>query len=275
MDRLTLFWRLHLALLGLFTLEVAWLLSLALRARVPGLPPEASRWRKLQVLVGRTLRFLFSRRLFPFLARLVDQGVLHRQLIGISRFRWTVHLLVFGSFFILGLLSTVTGIAVEILPALFPPEHILNANALSSALRDVDHPVVALANEVLGLLLLLGLALAAWRRYVRRDPNLRTVASDGVLLTLLALIALGGYPVEAFRLLAEGNASAGGWGFVGAGLARLLAHVPADWETWHSGAFWFHFATVNLLLFYTPFSRFFHALASPLVAALNAMEEAP
>jgi heterodisulfide reductase subunit E len=275
MDRLTLFWRLHLALLGLFTLEVAWLLSLALRARVPGLPPEASRWRKLQVLVGRTLRFLFSRRLFPFLARLVDQGVLHRQLIGISRFRWAVHLLVFGSFFVLGLLSTVTGIAVEILPTLFPPEHILNANALSSALRDVDHPVVALANEVLGLLLLLGLALAAWRRYVRRDPNLRTVASDGVLLTLLALIALGGYPVEAFRLLAEGNALAGGWGFVGAGLARLLAQVPADWGAWHSGAFWFHFATVNLLLFYMPFSRFFHALASPLIAALNAREEAP
>lgn len=275
MDRLTLFWRLHLALLGLFAVEMGWLLSLALRARVPGLPADASRCRKLQVLVGRALRFLFSRHFFPFLARLVTDGMLHRQVFGVSRFRWAVHALVFGSFLILGLLSILTGVAVEILPALLPPEHILNANALSSALRDADHPAVALANEVLGLLLLLGLALAAWRRYVRRDALLRTVASDGVFLGLLAFIVLSGYPVEAFRLLAEGDLSAGAWGFLGAGLAWLLSHIQADWATWHDGAFWLHFALVNLLLFYMPFSRFAHALASPLVAALNAMEEAP
>ncbi len=275
MDRLTLFWRLHLALLGLFAVEIGWLLSLALQARVPGLPADTSRWRKFQVVMGRVLRFLFSRRLFSFLAQLVSEGLLHRQVFGANRFRWAVHLLVFGSFFVLGVLSTVTGVAVEILPALFPPEHFLNANALSSALRDMDHPAVALANEVLGLLLLLGLALAAWRRYVWRDPLLRTVASDGVLLALLTLIALSGYPLEAFRLLAEGSPSAGAWGFLGAGLAWLLSPAPADWAFWHEAAFWLHFALANLLLFYTPFSRFAHTLASPIVAALNSAEEVP
>lgn len=275
MDRLTLFWRLHLALLGLFAVEMGWLLSLALRARVPGLPADVSRWRKFQVLVDRGLRFLFSRHLCPFLARLVSEGLFHGQVFRVSRFRWAVHFLVFGSFFLLGILSVITGVAVEILPALFPPEHVLNANALSSALRDPDHPVVALANEVLGLLLLLGLTLAAWRRYVRRDPLLRTVASDGVLLGLLALIALSGYPLEAFRLLAQGDPSAGAWGFLGAGLAGFLSGLRVDWATWHDGAFWLHFALVNLLLFYTPFSRFFHALAGPVIAALNTMEEAP
>ncbi|MGQ9714629.1 MAG: respiratory nitrate reductase subunit gamma [Anaerolineae bacterium] len=275
MDRLTLFWRLHLALLGLFSLEIGWLLSLWLRAQVPGLPSDASRWRKLWVLLGRVVRFVLSRTFPTFLIHLVGQGLVHQQILRLSRFRWAVHLLVFGSFLVLGLLSTVTGIAVEILPALFPPEHVLNANPLSSALRDMDHPAVALANEVLGLLMLLGVALAAWRRYVRREANLRTGASDGVFLGLLALIALSGYPVEAFRLLAEGTVAKGLWGFVGAGLAHLLAGAPADWISWHQGAFWFHFALVNLLLFYAPFSRFFHALASPLVAALNLVEEAP
>ncbi|MBC7222738.1 MAG: respiratory nitrate reductase subunit gamma [Anaerolineae bacterium] len=274
MDRLTLFWRLHLALLGLFAMEMGWLLSVWLRAWVPGLPADAPRWRKLLMVAGRGVRFLFSCRFPAFLGCLLGQGLLHRQVLQASRFRWVAHLLVFGSFFALGILSTVTGVAVEVLPAAFPMEHILNANALSSTLRNMDHPAVALANEVLGLLMLLGLALAAWRRYVRREPNLRTGASDGVFLGLLALIALSGYAVEAFRLLAEGAQGARAWAFLGAGLAALLARAPARWEAWHQGAFWFHFAVANLLLFYAPFSRFFHALASPLVAALNAMEEA-
>lgn len=275
MDRLTLFWRLHLALLGLFALEMGWLLSVWLRARVPGLPADAPRRRKIQVLAGRAVRFFFSRRFPAFLARLLDQGLLHRQVLQVSRVRWTAHLLIFGSFLILGALSTVTGVAVEVLPALFPLEHGLNANPVSAALRDMDHPAVALTNEVLGLLMLLGLALAVWRRYVRRDPNLRTVASDGIFLGLVALIVLSGYFVEAFRLLAESVEPGRAWAFLGTGLANIFSVVSVSWPAWHQGAFWFHFALVNLLLFYAPFSRFFHALASPLVAALNTMEETP
>jgi len=275
MDRLTLFWILHLALLGLFGLEVAFLVSVGLRARVPGLPAGATRWQKLRTIVGRGLRFAFSGRMGPFLASLLGDGVAHRQVFRVSRFRWAVHTMIFGSFLVLGVFSTVTGLAVEVLPALFPPGHFLNANAVSAALRDLDHPVVALVNETLGLVMLLGVALAAWRRYVRRDEQLRTVASDGVLLALLALVGLSGYPVEAFRLLAEGGAPTAAWGFVGAGLAGFLAPLGWNWAAWHDAAFWFHFALVNLLLFYTPFSRFAHTLASPLVAALNASEEAP
>mgnify|MGYP005840343475 CR=1 FL=1 len=275
MDRLACFWTLHLALLGLFGLEMAFLLSLWLRARVPGLPPNSSRWRKLWVLLGRSLRLVFSRRMGRFLGLLAREGVLHRQVLQVSRWRWAVHGMIFGSFLVLGAFSTVTGVAVEILPALFPPMHVLNANPVSLALRDFDHPAVAFLNEVLGLVLLLGVALAAWRRYIRRDPQLRTVASDGVLLALLAAIGLSGYPVEAFRLLAEGITATAAWGFLGAGLANLLAPLDWAWQAWHDAAFWFHFALVNALLFYTPFSRFLHALASPLITALNASEDVP
>jgi len=275
MDRLTLFWILHLALLGLFGLEMAFLGSVWLRARVPGLPPEASRWQKLRAIVGRSLRFGFSRQMGRFLALLLGDGLLHQQVFRLSRSRWVAHAMIFGSFLVLGILSIVTGVAVEILPALFPPEHILNANGVSLALRDFDHPAVALANEVLGLVMLLGVALAAWRRYIQRDPQLRTSAADGVMLGLLALIGLSGYPVEACRLLAEGPAPTAGWGFLGAALAGLLAPLGWDWPMWHNVTFWFHFALVNLLLFYVPFSRFFHALTSPLVAALSGLEDAP
>ena len=138
-------------------------------------------------------------------------------------------------------------------------------------MRNVEHPVVALLNDGLGLALLVGVALAAWRRFVRPDAQLRHTANDGLVLALLALIGLTGYPVEAFRLLAEG-ASAASWSFVGAPLARLLAPLDADWQAWHSTAFWGHFALTNVLLFYAPFSRFSHAVFSPLIAALNGME---
>ncbi len=63
--RLTIFWIVHLLLLGLFALELAFVLSVWLKARVPGLPADASRWRKLGAALGSGFRLVFSRRSGP------------------------------------------------------------------------------------------------------------------------------------------------------------------------------------------------------------------
>jgi len=277
MDRLTIFWIIHLVFLGLFGLEMLVLLWVWLGARVPGLPRDASRGRKLAVISQRVLRGLFSRRLGTFVKALVLDGIVHRQLFHLSKRRWFAHSAVFWSFLALGLLSTITGVAVECLnpqpehslsPIVFPVHH-----PLIEALVDMDHPVMALLNEGLGLVLLLGLALAAWRRYFQRDPHLRTRGPDTAILVLLAIITSGGYVVEALRFLAQDvPPDRAIFAPLGHGLARLLGLLPLSQETWvgiHFWAFFAHFISVNLLLFYLPFSKFFHIVLSPLVVALN------
>ncbi|NIV29169.1 MAG: hypothetical protein GWN58_06565 [Anaerolineae bacterium] len=299
-QRLAIFWVVHLALLGLFCLELLLVLSVWLKARVPGLPADASRWRKL----GAALRFIaaliFSRRIWSLLRALAVDGMVHRRLYRTDRRRWAVHLAVFGSWLVLGLLSILTGVVVEILPLLgMSPEEVASI-PLFGHLFHADVWWVALLNELLGLLVLAGMLLVIIRRYVQKDPQLRTMPADNAVIVLLTLVALGGFFAESFRLLADYTTAAGAfapdpamisperlppalhgvwgpqWGFAGYLLASLLGALrlsPSIWQAAYNLFFWLHFAAVTALLFYLPFSRFFHVIMSPVIVAYNTTVE--
>jgi len=299
-QRLTIFWTVHLILLGLFCLELLFILSVWLKASVPGLPADASRWRKLGAALKRCSGLIFGRRLWVLLQALAVDGMLHRRLYQVDRRRWAVHITVLGSWLALGLLSIVTGVVVEILPlfGMSPPE--VAAVPLFGHLFHADVWWVALLNDLLGLLALGGMLLVIYRRYVEKDPQLRTTLADGIVIGLLTLIALSGFLAEGFRLLADYTTAAGifapdpglipterlpavlhsawgpQWGFAGYLLALLLGSLhlsPGVWLGVYNVVFWLHFFMVTILLFYLPFSRFFHAIMSPVVAAYNGMRD--
>jgi nitrate reductase gamma subunit len=276
MERLHLFWIIHLTLLILFGMEMVFVLSIWLRGRIPGLPRTASPWCKLMVSGKYLLKLIFSHRLWQMTKTLVADGMIHRRILKVKRSRWFAHIAVFGSFLLLGLLSIVTGVAVEIFPNLFPPDHFFNTNPVSAMLRDVDHPLIAFFNDFFGLIILIGLILIIYRRYYRRDSQLRTVPANGIIVGLLTGIVATGFFLEAFRLLAhqpyEPTAT---WAFIGYPLARLLQPLNQQWDFWYNASFWLHFVITNMLLFYAPFSPFAHAAISPIIVTLNVVEETP
>lgn len=271
--RLTLFWIIHLSTLSLFGLEMLYIISIWLRGRVPGLAPEASRLRKLGAVIRIVLGVVFSRYLFVALQALIRDGILHLPLREKSKPRWLAHIAAFGSFFTLGVISTITGLAIEILYQIFHIEH-----PVVLMLINFDHPVMAFANEFLNLVLLAGLMVIVYRRFVLKDAQLRTIVADKVVLSFLFAIVLTGYPLEAFRLLADevtkGPLQATAvFGFIGYPLSRLLKPLNWPWETLHFWSFFVHFGIVTFLMFYMPFSRFFHVLMSPLVVVINKVVE--
>lgn len=294
--RLTIFWLVHLTLLGVFAIELLFVLSVWLKARVPGLPANASRWRKL----GASLKFgaglVFSRRAWPLLKALVVDGMVHRRLYQSSVRRWAVHIAVFGSWLVLGVFSTLTGVSVEILPLLGMSPAEVASLPFFGHLYHADVWWVAFLNEILGLLALVGVLFMVYRRYVQRDSQLRTMPADTIVIVLLALIAFSGFPTETFRLLAAYTTPAGvftpsptmispdklppslygvwgpQWAFLGYPSALILGMLRLDagvWEALHSVSFWGHFVIVCVLLFYLPFSRFFHVIMSPVIVAYN------
>lgn len=296
-QRLAVFWAVHLALLGLFGLELLFFLSVWLKARVPGLPADASRWRKLGATLKFALRLVVSRRLWPLLRALIVDGMVHRRLYRTDRRRWAVHIAIFGSWLALGILSTVTGVIVEILPLLGMSPEAAAAIPLFGHLFHADTWWVALLNDLLGLVVIAGMLLIIYRRYIQKDPQLRTMPADNLVIGLLTLIALSGFFAESFRLLADYTTAAGvfapdpsmisperlppvlhnawgpQWGFAGYLLAWLLGALrpsPGVWQAVYNVVFWLHFLTVTVLLFYLPFSRFFHAIMSPVIVAYNA-----
>jgi nitrate reductase gamma subunit len=298
--RLTIFWIIHLLLLGLFVIELAFVLSVWLKARVPGLPAGASRWRKLGAALVFGFRLVFSRKIWTLLKALVVDGMVHRRLYRLDLRRWAVHIAVFGSWLVLGILSTITGVVVEILPLLGMTPTQAASVPIIGPLYHADVWWVAFLNEVLGLIVLGGMILVIYRRYFQKDPQLRTIPADSIIIALLALIAFSGFPAEAFRLLADYTTPAGifspsptmlpparyppvlydlwgpQWALAGYSSAVVLGALrlsPDVWDLFRNLSFWLHFVVVAGLLFLLPFSRFFHVIMSPVIVAYNTMAE--
>jgi nitrate reductase gamma subunit len=301
-QRLAVFWVVHLAMLGLFGLELLFILSVWLKARVPGLPEDAPRGRKLGATLRTMFGIIFSRRIWSLLKALVVDGMVHRRLYRVDLQRWAVHIAVFGSWLALGILSTITGVVVEFLPLLGMSPESVAAIPLLGHLFHADVWWVALLNDLLGLVVLAGMLLVIARRRIQKDPRLRTIPADNIVIGLLTFIAVSGFFAESFRLLADYTTAAGvfaaaptmispeklppvlygvwgpQWGFAGYLLALLLGALglsPVVWEVVYNGFFWLHFVIVTALLFYLPFSRFFHVIMSPVIVAYNTMLDAP
>jgi nitrate reductase gamma subunit len=296
--RLTTFWIIHLIMLGLFVLEMLFLFSVWLSSRVPGVPAKATRWRKLFAAIGYVLGIIFSRRIWTLLRSLVMDGLVHRRIYREHLRHWFAHHMVFGSFLWLGIISTITGVVVEFLPLFgMSPEQAASLPVIGQ-LFHADVWWVALVNEVLGLVVLAGMILIIFRRYVQKDPQLRTFPGDTVMIVLLTLVAVGGFVAETFRLLADYTTAAGvfapdpsmlspekfppvllpawgpQWGFLGYALAwlfGLLKLSPEVWAVVRGVFFWLHFVVVTALLYYLPFSRFSHVVMSPVIVAYNTM----
>lgn len=271
--RLTLFWIIHLITLSLFGLEMLYILSIWLRGQVPGLAPDASRLRKLGAVIRIVLGVVFSRYLFIALKALIKDGILHLPLLEQSKPRWLAHITAFASFLVLSIISVITGLAIEILYPIFHIEH-----PIVLMLINFDHPLMAFTNEFLNLVLLAGLIAIFYRRFVLKDAQLRTIVADKVVLGILFTIILTGYPLEAFRLLADEITkgplqAAAVYGFIGYPLSRLIKPLDWPWETLHFWTFFLHFGIVTFLMFYMPFSKFFHTLMSPLVVIINRVAE--
>lgn len=298
--RLTVFWAVHLAVMGLFAAELLFVLSVWLKATVPGLPADASRWRKLGRAISFSLGLVFSRRIWTLLRALVVDGMCHQRLYRTSWRRWAIHISVFGSWLLLGLLSTLTGFVVEVLPLLGMEPKAIAQMPIIGQLYHADVSWVALLNEALGAVVLAGMLLVIYRRYVQRDEQLRTFPADTIVIVLLSLIALSGFPAETFRLLADYTTPAGifapdprmispeklpvplysvwgpYWAFIGYPMAVVLGALRLQagvWQVLHNVGFWLHFFLVTALLLLLPFSRFFHVIMSPVIVAYNTMLE--
>ena len=124
----------------------------------------------------------------------------------------------------------------------------------------------SLTVDLFGLLLLVGLAIALYRRYVVRPQQLEhREPADALLLASLFLIVLTGFGLEGMRIQATGDPWAN-WSPVGAlaslGVGRIAGDaslVDAYQSLWLA-----HMLLWHILLATIAFTKFFHIFTSPL-----------
>ncbi|UCD83390.1 MAG: (Fe-S)-binding protein [Deltaproteobacteria bacterium] len=132
-------------------------------------------------------------------------------------------------------------------------------------LRGRIYMVFSLLSDLAGLIFLVGISLAIYRRYVQRPEKLERRRGDLLTLGGLFLLAFTGFLTEAARIATDWPGfevySIGGYP-----LARILDLIlPRDtrWETFHRGLWLFHLAFVLLFFAFLPSLRLTHILVTP------------
>jgi len=126
----------------------------------------------------------------------------------------------------------------------------------------------SLVMDALGLLFVVGIGMALWRRYGVRDPRLwgkhTDLEDDAFVLTLFAL-GVGGYAVEALRILGTGVPDFETVSFVGYGLAllgRAAGISPAMAEAAYAAVWWSHSLLALGFVALIPYAKPVHMLTS-------------
>ncbi len=125
---------------------------------------------------------------------------------------------------------------------------------------------VAGSIQVLGVLGLVALAVAAARRYLFPPARLERSWDASIILFLIAVVLLSSLCNAGFRALAFPEGSGRGWQVAGNTLGAMFTGLGAT-RTQAPGllalTWWIHMITVLGFLAYLPYSKHLHLLASP------------
>jgi Fe-S oxidoreductase/nitrate reductase gamma subunit len=134
--------------------------------------------------------------------------------------------------------------------------------------------------DIFGILLIVGLGIAIFRRYVQRPSRLqdfpvRSLArDDAYILFMLSLIAISGYLVEGLRI-AVMQPDWARWSPVGNALASVfIATGDPTNETLHVTLWICHMLISFVLLISLPFTKLFHVFAAPLNIFFSSLKPA-
>jgi len=132
--------------------------------------------------------------------------------------------------------------------------------------RGTAYLIYELVMDIAGMMILVGVIMAFFRRLVLRPKTLENRWDDYFALSLLALIPLLGYSMEATRLLATNPAWAA-WSPIGNLVSKWFASLgltPQAAIQLHDVFFWIHAAVALVLVASLPFTKMRHLVYIPL-----------
>jgi hypothetical protein len=215
--------------------------------------------RLLRLLV-RAARLVLSRRFGRIASVFAKDALYLAKLKDRSATRWAMHLLILGGFISMFLLDLVVTISLDFLK--YQPM-IDDTGWAKLWLRDFGF-------DFLGLILLLGLVIAAGRRFIIRPKMVRTELPDAASILFLLAVVLGGFILEGVGIAGEirGHQLDNDYSFLGCAFSLVM---PAEIGRYYDQAWLIHGVMSALLIAYIPFSKLFHMIATPVAIEADKM----
>ncbi len=122
-------------------------------------------------------------------------------------------------------------------------------------------------------MVIVGLMIVMFRRYVVRKLDLSTRVVDTEIIVYLALIIVSGYVAEVCRLSCEFEElpTTAIYAFLSYPVALVVRRAALPWGALHDWLFLFHALFSSAVIAYIPFSKFFHAIAGAIIASVNTL----
>jgi Fe-S oxidoreductase/nitrate reductase gamma subunit len=161
------------------------------------------------------------------------------------------HLLVFTGFIVLMIATTVV---------------MLDFDFHTSIMKGRFYLVFqSLIVDLFGGLVMVGLVMAAGRRWIKRPRQLVYTSEANWLLALIFVILATGFLVEGWRIAATNDPWAA-WSPIGNAVAAVSAPVMSEslLRTAHAGGWWLHLLLVYGLIAWAPFTKLRHIVTAPL-----------
>ncbi|MEJ2111510.1 MAG: heterodisulfide reductase-related iron-sulfur binding cluster, partial [Acidobacteriota bacterium] len=180
--------------------------------------------------------------------------VLFQKQVRNSSYPSILHSFIFYSFIVLFVTTLIIMVQYDL-------NHLLGLEL--SIFKGFIYVFFSVASELAGLLILIGIAMALYRRWVRQPATLPDTEENNLVLLLIAGMVVTGYIAEAMRIAYLGDP----WSplsFVGSALAAVMPHIgeSAD-RTLHASVWWLHTVLALGWIASIPYTKFVHLLALP------------
>ena len=208
--------------------------------------------RRMFRLLLRSVRFVFSRRIAKITSVFAKDALYLSKLRGRSVTRWSMHLLILGGFVFTFALDLVVTFSLDVVR--YQP--MINESGWAKLwVRDF-------AFDLAGLMMLVGLMIAAVRRFALRPKIVRTELPDAVSVLFLLAVVAGGFILEAIGISGKipGHGTDNSYSFVGSLISMAM---PSSVGAYYDQAWLIHGIMSALLIAYIPFSKLFHMIATP------------
>jgi hypothetical protein len=237
---------------------------------------QISKWGKFWYYIGRFFKNFFSKKFWFIVLSIFLDILFHFKLLREKPLKWFIHTLIFWGLFLLFILSVLSGLAVEILPAFgYHP----GGSWIIDMLADMDNRWTALFNDGLNALITIGVVLALIKGFIQKKKIKMFEMLDVVLICFIGFILISGWFTEASRYLAEETPYyIAKFGFMGYWLSIIMklispSTLPEVWHIWNRAWWHIHLTTVWLSFLYIPFSKLSHVIFSSVAASVNSLEK--
>lgn len=189
--------------------------------------------------------------------RFISEVVKHDKEIFKSSFRRFMHLSVFYGFVILMIGTSMIALQVDFKIPLF---------------FGIKYLIIKLLMDLSGIMIVIGIVMAAYKRYIAKPDHRDYSLDDAILLILVFSILFTGFILEGLRIYATGDIWAR-WSPVGLFVSTITQRTGMSVQSarsFHAALWYFHMLLAFGFIAYIPYYKLLHMFAASLNIFLKA-----